>query len=178
MAAPVKKTNSKKSKRNVPNGVVHIQSTFNNTIVSISDKIETLISLFISGKRPSGSSDPYALRRNLNGVILIIWHFELEFSIENIFEELLEYWKISLPNFKFVKEKVLNDLIEFTNQRIVSHLDELSTGKELIMIFSIAQEIPNKIYGLIISCKSFFIEMCLLKLNLFKPLSLRFFLVF
>ena len=35
MAATVKKTGSKKSKRNVPNGVVHIQSTFNNTIVSI-----------------------------------------------------------------------------------------------------------------------------------------------
>ena len=32
MAATVKKTGSKKSKRNVPNGVVHIQSTFNNTI--------------------------------------------------------------------------------------------------------------------------------------------------
>ena len=37
MAATVKKTGSKKSKRNVPNGVVHIQSTFNNTIVSITD---------------------------------------------------------------------------------------------------------------------------------------------
>ena len=37
MAATVKKSGSKKSKRNVPNGVVHIQSTFNNTIVSITD---------------------------------------------------------------------------------------------------------------------------------------------
>ena len=37
MPATVKKTGSKKSKRNVPNGVVHIQSTFNNTIVSITD---------------------------------------------------------------------------------------------------------------------------------------------
>ena len=33
---------------------------------------------------------------------------------------------------KFVKEKVLNDLIEFTNQRIASHLDELSISKDLI----------------------------------------------
>ena len=33
---------------------------------------------------------------------------------------------------KFEKEKVLNDLIEFTNQRIVSHLDELSISKDLI----------------------------------------------
>ena len=33
---------------------------------------------------------------------------------------------------KFVKEKVLNDLIEFTNQRIISYLDELSISKDLI----------------------------------------------
>ncbi len=109
-----------------------LPSTKYGAIISISDKIETLISIFISGKRPSGSSDPYALRRSLNGIILIIWQFELDLSIENIFEELLEYWKNSLPNLNFVKEKVLNDLIEFTNQRIINHLDELSIGKELI----------------------------------------------
>ncbi len=109
-----------------------LPSTKYGAIISISDKIETLISIFISGKRPSGSSDPYALRRNLNGVILIIWQFEFDLNLENIFEELLEYWKISLPNLKFVKEKVLNDLIEFTNQRIESHLDELSISKDLI----------------------------------------------
>ena len=40
MAAP----GSKKSKRNVPNGVVHIQSTFNNTIVSITDTSGHVIS--------------------------------------------------------------------------------------------------------------------------------------
>jgi len=109
-----------------------LPSTKYGAIISISDKIETLISIFISGKRPSGSSDPYALRRSLNGVILIIWQFEFDLDLENIFEELLEYWKISLPKLKFEKEKVLNDLIEFTNQRIASHLDELSISKDLI----------------------------------------------
>ena len=43
MAATVKKTGSKKSKRNVPNGVVHIQSTFNNTIVSITDTSDQIV---------------------------------------------------------------------------------------------------------------------------------------
>ena len=109
-----------------------LPSTKYGAIISISDKIETLISIFISGKRPSGSSDPYALRRSLNGVILIIWQFEFYLDLDNIFEELLEYWKISLPKLKFEKEKVLNDLIEFTNQRIASHLDELSISKDLI----------------------------------------------
>ena len=49
MAATVKKTGSKKSKRNVPNGVVHIQSTFNNTIVSISDTSGQVISWSSAG---------------------------------------------------------------------------------------------------------------------------------
>ena len=110
----------------------NLPSTIYGAILSISDKIETLLSIFISGKRPSGSSDPYALRRNLNGVIQIIWKFDLDLALDNIFEELLENWNNTLPNLDFVREKVLNDLIEFSNQRIVSHLDELSIGKDLI----------------------------------------------
>ena len=44
MAKPAKKSGAKKTKRNVPNGVAHIQSTFNNTIVSITDTAGEVIS--------------------------------------------------------------------------------------------------------------------------------------
>jgi len=37
MAKPTKKSSGRKTKKNVPNGVAHIQSTFNNTIVTITD---------------------------------------------------------------------------------------------------------------------------------------------
>lgn len=37
MAKGVKRSGGRKPKKNVPNGVVHIQSTFNNTIVTITD---------------------------------------------------------------------------------------------------------------------------------------------
>ena len=109
-----------------------LPSTKYGAIVSIADKLETLISIFISGKRPSGSSDPYALRRNLNGVVKIMWNFELDFSIENLFEELIEHWKISLPNLNFIQKKVFEDLIEFLLQRIESHLEEVAIDKEII----------------------------------------------
>ncbi|ELR98814.1 30S ribosomal protein S11 [Gloeocapsa sp. PCC 73106] len=49
MARPTKKTGSKKTKRNVPNGVAHIQSTFNNTIVSICDNNGEVISWASAG---------------------------------------------------------------------------------------------------------------------------------
>jgi len=37
MARPIKKTVSRKVKRNIPKGVAHIQATFNNTIVTMTD---------------------------------------------------------------------------------------------------------------------------------------------
>lgn len=37
MAKPTRRTGVRKVKKNVPSGVAHIQSTFNNTIVTISD---------------------------------------------------------------------------------------------------------------------------------------------
>jgi small subunit ribosomal protein S11 len=46
---PSKKTGPKKQKRNVPNGVAYIQSTFNNTIVTISDANGDCISWASSG---------------------------------------------------------------------------------------------------------------------------------
>ncbi|MEB3826632.1 30S ribosomal protein S11 [Phormidium sp. CCY1219] len=46
---PSKKTGSRKQKRNVPNGVAYIQSTFNNTIVTISDPNGEVISWATSG---------------------------------------------------------------------------------------------------------------------------------
>jgi len=121
-----------------------LPSTRYGAIVSISDKIETLISIFISGKRPSGSSDPYALRRNLNGVIKIIWDYELDLPLDNLFNELIEFWTILFPNLNFSKEKVLNDLNEFLVQRVVSHLEEISLSKELIKAVCSSDELSQK----------------------------------
>ena len=37
MAKQVRKTGKKKEKKNITEGVVHIQSTFNNSIINITD---------------------------------------------------------------------------------------------------------------------------------------------
>ena len=49
MAQPKRRSGAKKNKKNVPNGVVHIQSTFNNTIVTISDTRGDVISWSSAG---------------------------------------------------------------------------------------------------------------------------------
>lgn len=49
MPQPQKRSGPRKQKRNVPNGVAHIQSTFNNTIVTISDVAGEVISWASAG---------------------------------------------------------------------------------------------------------------------------------
>lgn len=53
----------KKEKKNIPSGIVHIQSTFNNTIVSITDSAGNVVawsSAGIHGFKGSRKSTPFA----------------------------------------------------------------------------------------------------------------------
>lgn len=62
MAKP-KKGGAKKQKRNVPSGVAHIQSTFNNTIVTISDtrgEVVSWASAGSSGFKGAKKGTPFA----------------------------------------------------------------------------------------------------------------------
>jgi small subunit ribosomal protein S11 len=58
-----KRSKSKKEKKNVPNGIVHIQSTFNNTIITVTDLIGNVISQSSAGAvgfKGSRKSTPFA----------------------------------------------------------------------------------------------------------------------
>lgn len=60
---PRRTRTKKKEKKNIANGVVHIQSTFNNTIVTISDTAGNVISWSSSGVmgfKGSRKSTPFA----------------------------------------------------------------------------------------------------------------------
>ncbi|MBI5558300.1 MAG: 30S ribosomal protein S11 [Deltaproteobacteria bacterium] len=62
MASPKKKT-KRKEKKNVPEGIVHIKSTFNNTLISITDRMGNVISWCSSGVlgfKGSRKSTPFA----------------------------------------------------------------------------------------------------------------------
>lgn len=62
MASPKKKT-TRRVKKNVPSGVVHIQATFNNTIVTITDVQGNTVawsSAGVKGFKGSRKSTPFA----------------------------------------------------------------------------------------------------------------------
>jgi len=64
MAKTVKKrVKVKKEKKNVPNGIVHIQSTFNNTIITVTDLTGNVIAQSSAGAvgfKGSRKSTPFA----------------------------------------------------------------------------------------------------------------------
>ena len=63
MASPRRKTGKKREKKNVPEGIAHIQSTFNNTIVTITDLTGNVISWAssgMSGFKGSRKGTPFA----------------------------------------------------------------------------------------------------------------------
>ncbi|MBI5603678.1 MAG: 30S ribosomal protein S11 [Deltaproteobacteria bacterium] len=64
MAKEVKKTvKKKKEKKNIPTGIAHIQSTFNNTIITITDLMGNVISWASAGTqgfKGSRKSTPFA----------------------------------------------------------------------------------------------------------------------
>jgi len=58
-----KKGKSRKEKRNIPSGIVHIQSTFNNTIITITDNEGNVIASSSAGRagfKGSRKSTPFA----------------------------------------------------------------------------------------------------------------------
>jgi small subunit ribosomal protein S11 len=63
MASPKKKRTGRRVKKNIPAGVVHIQATFNNTIVTITDPAGNTVawsSAGVKGFKGSRKSTPFA----------------------------------------------------------------------------------------------------------------------
>ena len=73
----------------LPNGESSaLPSSKTSAIVALSGKLESLLGLFSLGTIPSGSKDPFALRRAANGVVRIALEWELDFDVRQILGDL------------------------------------------------------------------------------------------
>ncbi len=93
-----------------------LPSSVFSSIVALSLKIDSLFSLFSVGKIPSGSKDPFALRRLSFGLLKIIAHyglgFDLKADLKNLFEKVGVYQSFDLEILeKFLLER-FNNLID------------------------------------------------------------------
>jgi small subunit ribosomal protein S11 len=72
MVKAVRKTGKKKEKKNITEGIAHIQSTFNNTIVTITDLSGNVIawsSSGLQGFKGSRKSTPFAAQMAAEDVV-------------------------------------------------------------------------------------------------------------
>jgi len=84
-----------------------------SSIVAMSAKLDTLFGLFSVGRIPTGSKDPFALRRAVNGIVRIVTKYDLSFNIDDIIELL----KANYDDFDTVL------LTDFIIERINKSLD-------------------------------------------------------
>lgn len=88
-----------------------------SAIVALSGKLESLLGLFSLGTIPSGSKDPFALRRAANGVVKIVLEWELAFDIKQILVDLAKECGYA------ISQENLTRLQGFIIERLESILD-------------------------------------------------------
>lgn len=88
------------------------------SLLSIIDKVDNISSCFLLGFEPTGSSDPYALRRQAIGIINIILYKKLNLNIECLFSQSL---KIISEQFKLKEgsplSEILKEIMDFMTER-------------------------------------------------------------
>lgn len=70
-------------------------------VLSIADKADTIAGMFALGLQPTGSKDPFALRRQANGIVRTIAEHKLPISLGHFFELARETYKGSEAEKKF-----------------------------------------------------------------------------
>jgi glycyl-tRNA synthetase beta chain len=96
--------------------------------VALADKIDALISFFAIGEKPTGSRDPFALRRAALGVIRLILENGLRLRLrEGVFRQA---W-VAHPPRAGIDDRGA-DLLEFIIDRLKVHLREQGVRHDLI----------------------------------------------
>ncbi|WP_226677324.1 glycine--tRNA ligase subunit beta [Mesobacillus jeotgali] len=100
-------------------------------LVAISDKLDTIVAFFSLGIIPSGSQDPYALRRQATGIVQTLIEKKWNISLENLVGLSLNL--VSEAGItKRTDEEVYHDLIQFFKLRVKHLLQERGIRYDLI----------------------------------------------
>ena len=94
-------------------------------IVAVADKADTIAGMFALGLIPSGSKDPFALRRAANGIVKIIAEHKLPISLKTTFEDARTEYKGSEAELRFAAdEKYAENVAAFMRERLDFYLRE------------------------------------------------------
>jgi len=96
-----------------------------SVVVALADKIDTLVGFFAISEKPTGSKDPYALRRAALGAIRLILENSLRLPLTDIFEAASE--------LQIVENKLdAEELLGFFADRLKVHLKEQNVRHDYI----------------------------------------------
>ena len=91
--------------------------------VALADKIDTLVGFFGIGAKPTGSKDPFALRRAALGVIRIILDAELSLPLATLLQKAAE-------NYQF--DAVDGDILPFIRDRMRVYLRDQNMRHDVV----------------------------------------------
>ena len=97
-------------------------------VVSIADRLDTLVGVFAAGLRPTGNKDPFALRRSALGLVRIL----LEAGLALPLDRLLALAARELSAQLTVEPELLVDVHDFVVERTRNHYREQGFSTELI----------------------------------------------
>lgn len=94
-----------------------LPDTLPGKILSIADKTDNIVGCFAIGIQPSGSQDPYALRRQALGISHILLEGRIDLSLEKLVEMAYRGYEGKVQ-LKLSLEKVNEDVADFFKQRL------------------------------------------------------------
>jgi len=97
-----------------------VPRTIEGAVLSVGDKADSIAGMFALGLQPTGSKDPFALRRQANGIVKIVAEWKLPLTITEIFKST----RAGYPGSDSEKTKTLTLLYSFMRERQEFYLRE------------------------------------------------------
>jgi len=104
-----------------------LASGFGNA--ALADKLDTLVGFWATDEKPTGSKDPYALRRAALGVIRIVLDNRLRISLRSVAEG---HWESALRRSYVDVARKIDDLMVFFEDRLIVQLREQRARHDLV----------------------------------------------
>src|SRR5712671_6886712 len=101
-----------------------VPRTVEGAVLSIADKADSIAGMFALGLVPSGSKDPFALRRQANGIVKTIAEHKLPFRLSEIMSDARARYQGSEAEKKFSNADYAGSVRNFFRERLEFYLKE------------------------------------------------------